>query len=103
MQTVVTKYKDYKELAYRNFVKAYYGGLCGLPTNHFDSIKALITFIRTHDDTYNPSVNSIIKMKGRKLTLGFVPAITEVLNFVEYVKKEFPDFRDDEFMGRRSS
>jgi len=102
MQTGVTKYRDYKELAYRNFVKAYYGGLCGLSNNHFDSIKQLIAFIRTHDETYNPSVNSIIKMKGRKITLGVVPAITEVLNFVEYIKKEFPDFREGEFMGRSS-
>lgn len=99
MPTTVTKYKNYEELAFRNFIKAYYGGLCGLPKNHFDSIKSLISFIRNHDSSYNPSVNTIVKMKGRKLTLGFVPRITEVLNFVDYVKKEFPDFKEDEFLG----
>jgi hypothetical protein len=102
LSTGVTKYKDYKELAYRNFVKAYYGGMCGLPTGHFKTVKSLIDFIKVYDKNYKASVNTIIKMKGRKLTLGFVPSIAEVLEFVNYVKKEFPDFKEIEFLNQQS-
>jgi hypothetical protein len=98
VKTTDTVYKEYKELAYRNFIKAYYSRDHGLD-ERFGSVKSLKEFIKRYDSSYDPTVNSIIKLKRRKTSLGMVPPIKEVLDFVDYVEKEFPNFNRETFLS----
>jgi hypothetical protein len=91
------KYTKNRELAYRNFIKMYYAGECNLD-NRFATIAELVAFIKGFDDSFNPSPNSVTKLKTRGIAPRNVARIPVVLEFVEYVKKTFPDFDEEKFL-----
>jgi predicted nuclease of restriction endonuclease-like (RecB) superfamily len=59
----------------------------------------LVTFIKGFDESFNLSPNSITKLKTRGLAPKNVARIPIVLEFVDYVKKTFPDFDSEKFLS----
>ena len=94
-------YKNYTDLAVRNFVK----GLVSEPKmfNLDDRLKTyadIIDFIKGYKDNKRITKQSISNLKNRKLIFKSVPRTPETLDFVEYVKKTFENFDVDSFLAR---
>jgi hypothetical protein len=92
------KYKDYTDLAIRNFVK----GLLSTPPkynldNNYLSYSDIINLIKEFDSKVKISKHSISKLKNRKMIFKPVPYTKETMKFVEYIKTKFKDFDERSF------
>jgi len=94
-------YKNYLELAVRNFIKGYLNSkpLFDLKGNEFISVKELIQFLKSHSPCQNikMSKQSISNLKNRTMILKPVPKTVETVLFVEYVERHFPHFNKNDF------
>lgn len=97
-----TSYRTSIEIGVRNFVKAYYSlnEKFGLEGNEFRHAKDLITFISGHKSTKGIKISpsSISNLKHRKLIWKPVPPTNDNIMFVHYIKRSFPNFREDLFL-----
>jgi hypothetical protein len=97
-----TKYRTKLEIGVRNFIKAFYSNNnnFGMRGDEFKLTKDLISFIYGYSPAKDVkiSVSSISHLKNRSLFRKPVPRTNENLAFVEYVKRKYPYFRDDEFL-----
>jgi hypothetical protein len=93
------KYKDYTELAVRNFIK----GLLSKPVMYnlegtLNSYTEIIEFIKEYDNNIKVSKQSISNLKNRKMIFKSVPRTKDTLRFVEYVKSKIERFDDRNFL-----
>ena len=97
-----TKYKTQKEIAIRNFIKAYHSSnnKFGLNGNEFKFLYNLINFINgiTSTKGIRLTPNSISKLKNRPMTWKPVPPTEENILFVQKIKEAFPNFKDKLFL-----
>lgn len=97
------KYKDYIDLAIRNFVK----GLLSDPVKYnlnkakleLKSYNDIIKYIKDFDDkkVFKISKSSISNLKGRNMIFKTVPRTKDTERFVNYIKVKFPEFDDKSF------
>jgi hypothetical protein len=94
-------YKNQLDIAVRNFIKGYFSPtpLFSLKGTEFKNHKELLQFIQNFPDasSLKISVNSISKLKNRKLFLRPVPKSLEVLEFVKYINSILPHFNPKDF------
>jgi group I intron endonuclease len=91
------KYKTELDLTIKSFIKALTHNQFGLNSNELSTsqIKDLIT---KKQKDYFISVKDIYNIKSRKsLINNSVPKTPEGLEFINNIKKEFPDFKEDLF------
>jgi len=93
------KYKDYSDLAIRNFIK----GLLSSPQrfgldNSLTNYSEIIVFIRGFKPKIKISKFSISRLKNRQIIFKPVPRTKETLKFVEYIKTKFKDFDENTFL-----
>lgn len=91
------KYKDYSDLAVRNFIK---GLLSDPPKYNLPSqsnYTDIIRFIKQFDSEIKVTKQSISNLKNRKTILKNVPRTKETLQFIEYVKTKYPNFDEKAF------
>jgi hypothetical protein len=93
-------YKDYSDLAIRNFIK----GLLSEPRlyNLDDSLKTysdIIEFINGYKGSKKITKSSISHLKNRKMVFKPVPRTKETLEFVKYVKGKYKDFNEEDFLA----
>lgn len=92
-------YKDYTDLAIRNFIK----GLLSEPRlyNLDDSLKTysdIIEFINGYKKSKKITKSSISHLKNRKMVFKSVPHTKETLEFVKYVKTKYKNFDEKSFL-----
>lgn len=85
------KYKDYSDIAIRNFIKGVINGLYGDQIK-FDNYEELIKFIKGFKPGFRISKSSISNLKHRPMILQSVPLTEEVRKFNEYVRRTYPNF-----------
>jgi len=95
------KYKNYIDLAVRNFIK----GLLSNPQKYnlnteITSYSEIIEFVQGYDDKIKISKSSISHLKGRKMIFKTVPRTKETLKFVDYIKTRYKDFNEEEFFKK---
>ena len=93
------KYKDYSDLAIRNFIK----GLLSSPQrfgldNSLTNYSEIIVFIQGFKPKIKISKFSISRLKNRQIIFKPVPRTKETLKFVEYIKTKFKDFDENTFL-----
>jgi len=97
-----TKYKDYTDLAIRNFIKC----LLMKPSMYPEialSLKdysSIIKFIKVFKVDYRISKQSISNLKHRPLIKNQVPRSDETLLFVNYVKSKYNHFDENLFFSK---
>jgi len=94
-----TKYKNYSDIAIRNFIKDIYSKppiYSGIAES-FKDYSSLIAFIKGFDTKFKISKQSISNMKNRKIIHKQVPRTNETISFVNYIKMKFPDFNESLF------
>jgi len=94
-----TKYKNYSDIAIRNFIKGIYSKppiYSGIAES-FKDYSSLIAFIKGFDTKFKISKPSISNMKNRKIIHKQVPRTDETITFVNYIKMKFPDFNESLF------
>ena len=94
-----TKYKNYSDIAIRNFIKGIYSKppiYSGI-AERFKDYSSLIAFIKGFDTKFKISKQSISNMKNRKIIHKQVPRTDETITFVNYIKMKFPDFNESLF------
>lgn len=94
------KYKNYTDLAVRNFIK----GLLSNPQKYnlsaeVSSYSEIIDFVKGFDDKIKVSKDSISKLKNRKMIFKTVPRTKETLEFVKYVKEKYKTFDEKDFLA----
>jgi hypothetical protein len=99
----ITSYKSSLEIGIRNFIKAYYckNKEFGFKGNEFKNVKSLIDFIygEVPAKSVKITIHSISKIRNRKLFWKLVPPTKENLKFIDYVKKNFPHFKEELFFS----
>lgn len=92
--TVSNKYRDYTDLAIRNFIK---GILNGYYKEYikFQDYESLIKFIKGYKPSFRISKSSISNLKHRPIILKSVPLTEDVIKFRDYVRKTYPHFNID--------
>lgn len=102
------RYKNYTDLAVRNFIK---GWLSNPPKyNIIDSnsirvignYSELIEFIKSFDSSIKLTKQSISNLKNRKMIFKTVPRTKETMKFIDFVKEKYPDFDEDSFFVKKS-
>ena len=94
-----TKYKNYSDIAIRNFIKGIYSKppiYSGI-ADSFKDYSSLIAFIKVFDTKFKISKQSISNLKNRKIIHKQVPRTDETISFVNYIKMKFPDFNESLF------
>lgn len=97
------KYKDYTDLAVRNFIK----GLFSIPpkyniVNDFRSYSEIIDFIKEYKKDARISKTSLSNLKNRRMVIKAVPRTEETERFIEYVKTRYKNFDDKTFFALES-
>lgn len=92
------KYKDYTDLAIRNFIK----GLFSTPPkynliNDFKNYSEIVDFIKDYKRNARISRHSVYKLKSRRIVIKPVPRTKETELFIEYVKTRYKNFDDNSF------
>jgi hypothetical protein len=93
------KYKNYTDLAIRNFIK---GVLSNPPKYNLErnfSYSEIIEFIKEYDSKVKISKQSISNLKNRKNIFKSVPRTKESIKFVEYVKTKFKNFDEQSYFN----
>jgi hypothetical protein len=60
----------------------------------------VIEFIKGFDNKIKISKQSISNLKSRKMIFKTVPRSKETLKFIDYVKRKYKDFNDEEFFKK---
>lgn len=99
----VKKYKNTLEIGVRNFVKALFAREYNLDPDKFKNYKAITTFVNKYESTehYRLTANNIATLKRRCNDRVKVPRNKELEGFTEYIKKLFPDFDINGFLGAK--
>lgn len=94
--TNLNSYRNYSDLAIRNFVKCLLMNPSLFPTisDDLDTYEKIIAFIHSYDPKYRISKSSISNLKHRKLIFKQVPRTVETLQFCDFVKLHYKDFDD---------
>jgi len=98
--SIDNRYKDYTDLAIRNFIK----GLFSTPTkynltNDFKNYSEIVDFIKDYKRDARVSRHSLYKLKVRRIIIKHVPRTKETERFVEYIKTRYKNFDDNAFFG----
>lgn len=95
-------YKSSLEIGVRNFIKAVYSSneSFGLTSYEFRYTRELISFIYGYESAkqIKLTLNSVSKLKNRKIIIKPVPRTRENLAFCKYIKEHFPKFNVDLFL-----
>lgn len=93
-------YKNMVDMAVRNFIRLYLADTpgYGLVKGTFKGYADIVKFVKGFDKSMRISKQSISNLKHRKLILQLVPNVRETREFVDYVKKVFPDFEVEKFL-----
>ena len=99
------RYKDYTDLAIRNFIK----GLLSNPVkynldnnldNNLTDYTEIIDFVKGFNPKMKITKPSISNLKNRKMIFKSVPRTKETIKFVEYVKTKYKLFDDISFFTK---
>lgn len=92
-----SKYKNYEDLAIRNFIKAVLKDPPSHGLESFDSYSDLIEYIREYKPSYKISKSSLSNLKTRKVVLKGVPRNPDTLAFAGYIGIRFKSFDEKSF------
>lgn len=84
------KYKDFTDIAIRNFVKAILSNK--VEGIEFPDYKSLIDFVKDYKKDFKISKSSISHLKNKPIIFKSLPMTDEVKAFYDYVKKIYPNF-----------
>lgn len=102
---VKNRYKDYTDLAVRNFVK----GLLSSPPKYnlkregeLCTYNGIVEYLKVYEKKNEGvklrlSKQSMSNLVNRNMVDKSVPRTKECINFVNYIKKRFPDFDESSF------
>jgi len=93
------KYKNYTDLAIRNFIKGLLSDPPKYKLDKYLNYSEIIDFIKAFDDKAKVSKQSISNLKNRKMILKPVPRTKETVEFVEYIKTKFRNFDENDFLA----
>lgn len=96
----VTFYKNNLDVAIRTFIRALFSKSYNLDINNFGSYKELIQFVKGFDKDCKLTENTIASLKRRPLNKRrlLVKDDVKVIEFVKYLKDQFPEFEDKLFL-----
>jgi hypothetical protein len=97
--TSLNTYKNYSDLAVRNFIKFYFFNPSALSLNgkEFENYNAIIKFVNEFDPKFRISKNSLSNLKNRNLIYKPVPRTKDTEDFVNYIKTKLPYFNESSF------
>ena len=96
-----TIYKNYLDMAIRNFLKGllnnYYNLDCNVFSNYKDIVTYIYDYVKDIDRDYRLTTNSLAQLKRRGVSIKNVIKTKETEGFVQYVKIKFPYFDEKTF------
>ena len=93
-------YKDYTDLAIRNFIKCLVTGenLFNLD-NRLKTYSDIINFIKSYKPNKNITKQSISNLKNRKVPFKSIPLTSDTVDFANYIKRTFENFDIEGFLN----
>lgn len=94
-------YKNYTDLAIRNFIKALISEppKFNLNRNELDDYRKIIDFIKGFNQKTRVSKQSISNLKNRSLIIKTVPRTKDTESFIKYIKTKFENFDEKAFFS----
>jgi hypothetical protein len=98
-KTTGNAYKNYTDLAIRNFIKGILSkeNLYNINKKDFDDYNSIIQFIKDYKPDFKISKTSLSNLKNRKMIIKPVPRTEDTIEFVKWLKIKYPKFEDTNF------